>query len=219
MLVLAVGVAVLLWVRHREAPAASPPGNAGTVQYDQVRAAADRLAVTGWDRASDFRRSAFGEAWSDDVFVEFGHNGCNTRDDILRRDLVDLVIRPGTCYAQSGTLRDPYSGAVIAFTRGPDTSSAVQIDHLVSLSDAWYKGAREWGDQRRRDFANDPRNLIAVDGKSNFDKAFRDVGSWLPPNAAFRCEFVARVVEVKAAYGLSVTARERDAIADVLAGC
>ena len=106
--------------------------------------------------------------------MEFGHNGCNTRDDILRRDLAELVVRPGTCFAQSGVLLDPYTGESIPFVRGPDTSDAVQIDHVVSLSDAWYKGAREWDDQRRRDFANDPRNLLAVGGKANFDKAFRD---------------------------------------------
>lgn len=219
VVVLAVGVAAVLWVRHREQPAQTVPPAAATIAYDQFRAAAELLPVRGWDRVSDFRRTAFGEAWSDDVDVEFGHNGCNTRDDILRRDLADLVVRPGTCFAQTGTLHDPYGGAVIAFTRGPDTSPAVQIDHLVSLSDAWYKGAREWDDQRRRDFANDPRNLIAVDGKANFDKAFRDVGSWLPPNAAFRCEFVTRIVEVKTTYGISVSAREKDAIEDVLAGC
>ena len=219
MVVLAVGVAVVLWMRQRsegdEASASVP----ATVAYDEVRAAAARLPVTGWDRSSDFRRSAFGEPWSDDVDVEFGRNGCNTRDDVLRRDLADLVVRPGTCFAQSGTLRDPYGGATIAFTRGPATSAAVQIDHLVSLSDAWYKGAREWDDQRRRDFANDPRNLIAVDGKANFDKAFRDVSGWLPTNAAFRCAFVARVVQVKTAYALTVSEREKSAIEDVLAGC
>ena len=101
---------------------------------------------------------------------------------MLRRDLADLVVRPGTCFAQSGTLHDPYRGETIAFVRGPTTSDAVQIDHVVSLADAWYKGARDWDDQRRRDFANDPRNLLAVSGKGNFDKAFRDAASWLPPN-------------------------------------
>ena len=86
----------------------------------------------------------------------------------------------------------------------------MQIDHLVSLSDAWYKGAREWDDQRRRDFANDPRNLLAVGGQANFDKAFRDATAWLPPNEGFRCEFVARQIDVKAAYGLWLS-REREA--------
>ena len=79
--------------------------------YDTARATLARLPVKGWDRNTDFARYRFGEAWSDDVNVEFGHNGCNTRDDILRRDLADLVVRPGTCYAQSGVLHDPYTGA------------------------------------------------------------------------------------------------------------
>lgn len=211
---------VTLWGHQR--PAATSPGRpagVGTSSYDQSRADARRLPVKGWDRDTDFARSRFGEAWSDDVDVEFGHNGCNTRDDILRRDLADLVVRPGTCYAQSGTLRDPYDGSTIPFVRGPDTSDAVQIDHVVSLSDAWYKGAREWDDQRRRNFANDPRNLLAVDGKTNFNKAFRDAASWLPPNVAFRCEFVARQVAVKVAYGLWLSGKEKDAIEKVLASC
>jgi hypothetical protein len=224
VLVITVGAAVIwwLWLRPQpNAPASSPPASAtpATPTFDQARSDAKRLVVKGWDRQADFRRSAFGEAWSDDVNVEFGHNGCNTRDDVLRRDLGDLVVRPGTCFAQGGTLRDPYSGQTISFVRGPNTSAAVQIDHVVSLSDAWYKGARLWDDQRRRDFANDPRNLLAVDGKANFDKAFRDAASWLPPDAVYRCAFVARVVDVKTTYGLAVSGNEKRAITDVLAGC
>lgn len=218
VVVILLAIAVGCWIYFR-GPAASVPPALGTPAYDHARADAKRLPVTGWDGRNDFRRAAFGEAWSDDVDVELGHNGCNTRDDILRRDLTDLVIRPGTCYAQSGTLHDPYGGSVIAFTRGPATSDAVQIDHVVALSDAWYRGARDWAPQRRRDFANDPRNLLAVSAKDNFDKAFRNAASWLPPNEAFRCEFVARQVEVKTAYGLSVSAKERDAMLTVLAGC
>jgi hypothetical protein len=221
LVVLAVGVAVWLHVRDQPSPVSAPPAvrAPGNPDFDAVRATLDRLPVEGWDRVTDFSRWRFGKPWSDDVNVEFGHNGCNTRDDILRRDLADLVVRPGTCYAQSGVLHDPYTGQAIAFTRGPATSEAVQIDHLVSLSDAWYKGAREWDDQRRRDFANDPRNLLAVGGQANFDKAFRDAAAWLPPNEAFRCEFVARQIDVKAAYGLWVSAKEKRAMRDVLADC
>lgn len=192
---------------------------AGTPNFDTARAQLTALPVRGWDRGQDFQRWRFGKAWSDDVNVEFGRNGCNTRDDILRRDLTDLVVRPGTCYAQSGVLHDPYSGAVIPFLRGPDTSNSIEIDHVVSLADAWYKGARAWDPQRRLDFANDPRNLLAVSPKANFDKAFRDAASWLPPNAAFRCDFVARQVAVKTAYGLWLSAKEKQAMADVLARC
>jgi hypothetical protein len=227
LFVLGIGVAVWLHFQNRPEPppGASPPSasqpqaSAVSPTYDTARARLARLPVEVWDRNTDFSRYRFGQAWSDDVNVEFGHNGCNTRDDILRRDLGDLIVRRGTCYAQTGVLHDPYTGQTIAFTRGPVTSEAVQIDHLVSLSDAWYKGAREWDYQRRRDFANDPRNLLAVSGQANFDKAFRDATGWLPPNEGFRCEFVAKQIDVKAAYGLWLSRNEKRAMQDVLARC
>ena len=214
---LALILAVALWL-HSRTPA-EPPAPHTSPDYDDARAQLAALPVKGWDRQTDFSRYRFGEPWSDDVNVEFGHNGCNTRDDILRRDLTQLVVRPGTCYAQSGVLIDPYTGESIAFVRGPDSSEAIQIDHVVSLSDAWYEGARDWDEQRRRDFANDPRNLLAVGAKANFDKAFRDANAWLPPNPAFRCEFVARQIAVKAAYRLWVSANEKRAMAAVLDHC
>ena len=234
-LVIAAVAGVLVWQqRATEAPSLPPTWRAdpasGTAvpppapgappsRFDTARRQLGALPVRGWDRTSDFRRYQFGEAWSDDVNVEYGHNGCNTRDDILRRDLKNLVVRPFTCFAQSGTLTDPYTGTTIDFVRGPDTSNSVEIDHVVSLADAWYKGARAWDPQRRLDFANDPRNLLAVSPQANFDKAFRDAASWLPPNEAFRCDFVARQIDVKAAYGLWLSAKERTALADVLSGC
>lgn len=233
VLVVGAVLSLVLWDRHQadkrmSGPSptwtATPtsgaaPATGATPRFDQARSELAALPVKGWDRTQDFQRWRFGKAWSDDVNVEFGHNGCNTRDDILRRDLNDLVVRPGTCYAQSGVLHDPYTGTVIDFVRGPETSNGIEIDHVVSLADAWYKGARFWDPQRRLDFANDPRNLLAVSPKANFDKAFRDAASWLPPNMAFRCEFVARQVEVKTAYGLWVSAKEKQAMTDVLARC
>jgi uncharacterized protein DUF1524 len=223
VLVVAAGVG---WLYIRDVrsppPAAAPPTGSvapGNSAYDTARRQLEYLRVKGWDRTQDFNRARFGESWSDDVSVEFGHNGCNTRDDILRRDLVDLRVRPGTCFAQSGVLHDPYTGQTIVFVRGPASSSAVQIDHVVSLADAWYKGARSWDDQRRRDFANDPRNLLAIGGQANFDKAFRDAAAWLPPSSAFRCEFVARQVEVKTDYQLWVSGKEKDAMRRVLRDC
>jgi hypothetical protein len=213
----ALVVAVVLWLQWRTPAESLAPTS--TPDFDTARAELAALPVKGWDRLTDFSRVRFGEPWSDDVNVEFGHNGCNTRDDILRRDLTKLVVRPGTCYAQSGVLIDPYTGASVAFVRGPQTSEAVQIDHVVSLSDAWYKGARDWDEQRRRDFANDPRNLLAVSAKANFDKAFRDAHAWLPPNLAFRCEFIARQVAVKTSYRLWVSANEKRAMAAALDHC
>ncbi|MEN0138610.1 MAG: HNH endonuclease family protein [Rhodococcus sp. (in: high G+C Gram-positive bacteria)] len=179
------------------------------------------LEVKGRAPKTGYDRELFGASWTDNVSVALGRNGCDTRNDILRRDLVDITSRDRTrdCVVQSGTLRDLYTGNIIAFTRGTKTSDAVQIDHVVALSDAWQKGAQLLDAQTRADLANDPRNLQAVDGPTNQRKSDADASTWLPPLAAYRCTYVARQVEVKVAYRLWVTQPERDAMAAVLTGC
>ena len=174
-----------------------------------------RAPMTGYDRA------LFGQAWSDDVDVEGGHNGCDTRNDILRRDLTDLVIKPNTngCVALSGTLFDEYTGDTVPFLRGQTTSDDVQIDHVVALADAWQKGAQQLTIERRRDLANDPVNLQAVEGPVNQSKGSGDAATWLPPEKSYRCTYVARQITVKSTYGLWVTQAEHDAMAGVLAEC
>jgi hypothetical protein len=174
-----------------------------------------RAPKTGYDRA------LFGPAWTDDVTVDGGHNGCDTRNDILRRDLTDAVVKAGTygCLVLSGTLHDAYTGRTIAFVRGQVTSQAVQIDHVVALMDAWQKGAQQLSVAERRNFANDPLNLQAVDGPTNERKGAGDAATWLPPNKRYRCVYVSRQVAVKATYRLWVTQAEHDAIGRVLASC
>ena len=132
-----------------------------------------------------------------------------------------MTVKPGTkgCVVATGSLADAYSGQVVDFVRGEATSPLVQIDHVVALSDAWQKGARQLDFARRTDFANDPRNLQAVGGAVNKAKGDGDAATWLPPDTAYRCTYVARQVEVKAAYGLWVTPAERAAILEVLDGC
>src|SRR5690625_3193907 len=148
-------------------------------------------------------------------------NGCDVRNDILRRDLVDVDIRPNTngCVVESGTVHDPYSGEAIDFVRGVGTSNAVQIDHVVALSDAWQKGAQAWDEATMREFGNDPLNLLAVDGPLNSQKGDGDTATWLPPNRGFRCAYVARQVAVKHEYELWVTQAEHDAMVRVLSTC
>jgi hypothetical protein len=202
-------------------------GSLPTAVVAQADPAADTLAVLdtvevkGRAPKTGYERSQFGDAWSDDVTVADGRNGCDTRNDILRRDLVDEVIKPGSngCAVLSGTLNDPYTATSVAFQRGPGTSAEVQIDHIVSLSEAWQTGAQFWDEFTRRNFANDPRNLQATLGWVNQEKGDGDAATWLPPNRAYRCTFVSRIVEVKAAYRLWVTLAERDAIARVLSDC
>ena len=179
------------------------------------------LPVKGRAPLTGYSRVQFGPAWTDDVTVADGHNGCDTRNDILRRDLSDIVIKPGThgCTVASGLLHDPYTNTVIAFTRGVSTSAAVQIDHVVALGDAWQTGAQQLSLAVRTNMANDPLELLAVSGPTNEQKGDADAASWQPPNNAFRCSYVAIQVAVKIRYHLWVTPAEHQAVANVLATC
>lgn len=200
--------------------AGPPPVSAEPATTDTL-ALLDSLLIKGRAPKTGYDRSLFGDAWTDDVTVADGHNGCDTRNDTLRRDLVDVVLKPGSngCAVLGGVLNDPYTGTSVTFERGQGTSALVQIDHVVALSDAWQKGAQEWDEFTRRNFANDPRNLQATLGWVNQQKGDADAATWLPPNVGYRCTYVSRIVDVKAAYGLWVTPAERDAIARVLADC
>jgi len=187
-----------------------------TAKPGTALAAAATLVVRGRAPMTGYTRAEFGPAWTD-----VNRNGCDTRNDILRRDLAPVTVRAGTngCLVVAGTLTDAYTGAAITFTRGVETSMAVQIDHVVALGDAWQKGAQAWTTVKRTAFANDPLNLLAVKGSVNASKGDGDTATWLPPNKAIRCAYVARQVTVKANYGLWTTAAERTAMERVLSGC
>ncbi len=174
------------------------------------------LVVKGRAARTGYERAVFGPAWAD-----VDRNGCDTRNDVLRRDLTAYRLKAGThgCVVLRGTLHDPYTGRTIAFVRGRTTSNAVQVDHVVALSDAWQKGAQAWTPAQRTRFANDPLNLVAVDGPTNLRKGNGDAATWLPPDKAGRCAYVARQVAVKARYRLTVTAAERDAMIRLLVTC
>ncbi len=171
------------------------------------------LAVKGRAPKTGYTREQFGTAWKD-----IDGNSCDTRNDILKRDLVAQVYKD-RCIIISGVLLDPYSGESIDFVRGVSTSLAVQIDHVVALSNAWQTGAFKLTVEKRTAFANDPLNLLAVKGKLNSQKSDGDAATWLPPKKSYRCEYVARQVAVKAKYGLWLTAPEKAAIVKIIATC
>lgn len=177
-----------------------------------AKAALADLSVKGRAPLTDYDREAFGTAWSDT-----NDNGCDTRNDVLRRDLRDIEL--AGCVVLSGTLVDPYSGAVIDFKRGPVTSMDVQVDHVVALANAWQTGAKYWTDAQRLRFANDRRSLLAVDGPVNLSKGDADAATWLPPRKAFRCEYVAIQILTKQRYDLWVTSAEKAAMKAVLSKC
>src|SRR4051812_43728447 len=162
-------------------------------------AALAAVDVKGRAAKTGYSRDQFGAAWADT-----DRNGCDTRNDILARDLTGETFKPATrnCVVLAGNLADPYSSRSIAFQRGATTSDDVQIDHVVALSDAWQTGAQAWDVNKRTAFANDQLNLLAVDGPLNEAKGDGDAATWLPPNMSYRCAYVARQVAVKVGYGL-----------------
>lgn len=169
----------------------------------------------GTDKKTGAREGCvFGPAWTDDSTAPSSHNGCDTRNDVLGAQLVDVTYKPGTrdCKVLSGTLHDPYTGAVIDFTSGRDTSAEVQVDHVFPLSRAWNAGAASWPIDRRTAFANDTAlNLLAVDGPANNAKSDSGLDTWLPPNAAFGCDYATRYLTVADAYELAVTTGDVEA--------
>ena len=190
-------------VARTDAPTGSgaPTVAAGADVLAGVQVVSDRM------RGNDYRRSAFGQAWDDQTAAPGGRNGCDTRNDILRRDLVDTTTVATTRCPQAvgtGTLRDPYTNATVSFVRGNRVGASVQIDHIVPLAYAWDMGARDWTDAMRSRFANDPANLIAVAGQVNQDKGDQPPGAWMPPNDAFWCQYAVQFIEVLRGYRLAV---------------
>lgn len=175
------------------------------------------LQVRQKDPSNDYSRKLFGDGW-----LDLDGDDCNTRNEILARDLEDVKfrqVRPANCVVQSGVLADEYTGKRIEFRRGSGSSAAVQIDHVVALGNVWRTGGRHLSARQREAVANDPLNLLATDGDTNQDKESDDASKWLPPRAAFHCPYVARQIAVKAKYGLWVTPEESRAMRQVLSSC
>lgn len=178
--------------------------------------------VAARKKSYDYKRWRFGEAWSDETDAPGGHNGCSTRDDVLNRDLTDkTVFSSKTCSTsvRSGVLHDPYTGKVVNYIRGPQTGQSVQIDHIVPLAYAWDMGASKWEPSKRWRFANDPANLVAVDGDANFDKADQGPSRWMPPNRAFWCQYAMQFAEVVRGYGLSIDEGSARTIYEAVRSC
>jgi hypothetical protein len=217
VVVAACGVTPAVMLPVPPAPAtsapASPRPSAAPQPLGPVAAALAALPVKGRAPKTGYARAQFGPAWADT-----DRDGCDQRNQVLGRDLTGVTKR-GRCVVVSGWLRDPYTGATVAFTRGVLTSDDVQIDHVVALANAWQTGAQALDVYTREMIATDPMNLLAVRGVINQSKGDGDAATWLPPAKGYRCAYVARQVAVKTRYKLWVTAAERDAIGRVLAGC
>lgn len=199
-----------IFLTSSEAIAATP--TLRTIKHATTLSLLSTLPVKGKAAKTGYSREAFSH-WRDP-----DRNGCDARNDILKRDLTNLVFKENTkeCKVISGILADPYSGTNTQFTLG---KSDVDIDHVVALSHAWQVGAFQWSDEKRLEFANDPINLLAVSARLNRQKGDGDAATWLPPAKSYRCAYVSRQVVVKVKYGLWITRAEKTAIERVLATC
>jgi hypothetical protein len=225
---LAVAAALSVIVAYQVVDAAGDRADWFIAQADAPRVApgVDVLAgipvIPARIRGYDYRRAAFGDAWDDDNDAPGGHNGCDTRNDILNRDLVDktiVAIKRCPDAVASGTLHDPYTSATVAFTRGNQVGASVQIDHIVPLALAWDLGARDWTEVKRLRFANDPANLLAVAGQANQDKSDGEPAVWMPPNHAFWCQYSVQFIAVLRGYGLPVDQPSVPVLREAAASC
>ncbi len=209
-----IGIAIIFATAEpwdKSAPTLQEQAPAIKEEQGTALAVLEQLPVKGRAPKTGYARTQFGNGWQ-------RLQGCDMRNIILARDLIDIK-KNNKCQVISGTLVDPYSGTTLHFMRGQMSSQDVQIDHIVALSNAWQTGARQLSESQRIAFANDPLNLLAVDGTVNQKKGDGDAATWLPPNKPFRCDYVARQIAVKHSYGLWVTQAEKDAIRSVLKDC
>ena len=188
------------------------PNQVNGAPSDDALTVLNSLSVKGRAAKTGYTRAQFTH-WSD-----LDRNGCDARNDTLKRDLTEVIYKAGTrdCKVISGLLLDPYSGKVITFS---STKSTIDIDHVVALSNAWQTGAAYFDKTKRQQIANDPLNLLAVDFSLNRQKGDGDAATWLPPLKSYRCDYVARQIAVKAKYLLWVTAAEKDAKIKILEKC
>lgn len=220
VLVAVVLIGTLGWIVVKERPnlplmlpdSQSQQSGSNSDSGEVARDALAALPTKGRAPKTGYKRSQFGDGWAK-------AGGCDTRNVILRRDLTNAVLGDDNCKVQAGALSDPYTGQRIAFKRGANSSGAVQIDHVVALSNAWQTGAQQLSSEQRISLANDPLELLAVDGPANQQKGDGDAATWLPSNKPFRCQYIARQIAVKKKYSLWVTPPERTAMERILASC
>lgn len=208
-----IAVLVLALFLPAHAEAATPRASAVSKQVAAAKAMLKKLVLLRASTADYDRTGQFGEAW-----VDVDNDGCDTRNDILERDLTKEVYKD-SCLIATGVLRDPYTGRTINFVRGVGTSTKVQIDHVIPLHLAWQYGATKWSFGKRVAFANDPINLIATDGPTNGQKSDSGPDEWLPPNKSYQCTYVIRFIRVAYLYKVGVTSSMKSTMSRTLNSC
>lgn len=202
-------------------PDGTKPGLA-PLTSDADRAAARKViakvATKGRGPKTGYERDKFGSAWKDSVDgVPLSRNGCDTRNDLLSRDGQKVRFRDGSdCVVVAMTLKDPYTGSAIEWRK--QQAAKVQIDHVMPLSYDWQMGAAHWNEAKRQQIANDPLNLLPVDGPANNAKRDSGPASWLPPYKPVRCSYALRFAQVSLKYALPATDADKKVMLELCGG-
>ena len=134
-------------------------------------------------------------------------DGMNTRLEILSIEKVGNIgwysRWDGEWYAGEGGLSAP----------------RFDIDHIVSLKEAWQSGADEWSASDKDTFADDMLNLTAVTASSNRSKGAKDASEWLPSEASGKCYLLIRVIQVKTKWSLSIDQDEYTTLKELTESC
>lgn len=210
LLAMMIGVMAPASAADPRSPTGSWSAETPTV-IDGALLATLEIREPGADSAYD--RDAFGPAWKD-----VDGNGCDTRNDMLKRDLSRDTFDDDDCTVLTGTLKDPYTGEIIEFVRAMG-GSQIDIDHMIPLSAAWHAGASEWTDAERLAYANDPLVLLAVDAGANRSKSDQTIAEWMPTNEAVACKYGASWVLVAAEYDLSISPEDHETLKELAAEC
>ncbi|GAD87849.1 HNH endonuclease family protein [Nocardia asteroides] len=200
-------------------PAPGSPTRAEvTALLDRVRVIDARPRPGGYERGCKVGQACvFGTAWSDDTDAPGGHDGCDTRNNVLAAQLRAVILR-GRCVVVEGVLTDPYTGGDIAFRKSD--GGRVQIDHVYPLAAAWDMGAATWPPARRLRFANDLSvNLLATGASTNQSKGDDTPADWLPPARANHCFYAAKYLTVALDYDLPITAADNATLHTIARGC
>lgn len=143
-------------------------------------------------------------------------SGCTARQDALSAQALGLVQRDlvRSCVIVEGDWYSLFDG--VTFSGAP---AEIDVDHVVALAEAWDSGAAAWTLERRRQFANDPLNLLVVTRRSNREKADLDAGEWKPPMDDAWCVTASMMILTKLRYEMTVDAAERDGLEEMARRC
>ncbi|MGW6910360.1 HNH endonuclease family protein [Streptomyces sp. NPDC054940] len=143
-------------------------------------------------------------------------DGCNTRAEVLLAEAVEQPqILPG-CKLSGGRWWSYYDAKWLT------SASALDVDHMVPLAEAWDSGASQWTAERREAYANDlavTPSLVAVSAASNRSKSDQDPAEWLPPTVEVTCRYTSEWISTKLRWGLTADTAELEALTQVAEAC